>query len=80
MSKLFKLDLSDAYKALIMVVLGAILGSITEIVNLGRLPEEHEWKSAFMLGLGSGLTYIMKNFFTNSKGEFAENEEDHKQN
>lgn len=79
MSKLFKLNIDDAYKTLIMVILGAIIGSITEIVNLGRLPEEHEWKSAFMLGLGSGLTYIMKNFFTNSQGQFAENEEDIKQ-
>ena len=75
-SKLFKINLNDAFKGLVMVILGAILGSITQIVNLGRLPEPEEWKAAFMFGAGAGLTYLMKNFFTNSNGEFAEYEKD----
>ena len=74
-SKLFSLSLSDVWKGLIMTFLGALVSGVMTVIQSGVFA--FDWitfKPILMGAIGAGLAYILKNFFSNSNGQFATKE------
>jgi len=59
----------------ILIAFGTVffLG-LYQILNEGRLPTLAELGASALAGLAATLSYILKNFFTNSKNKLAEKE------
>lgn len=75
MSKLFSLDQSDILKGGIIAILTIILSMLKEIViDQGQLPTSDQLGNIGMVALGSGLSYLIKNFLTNSQGQLFSKE------
>lgn len=71
-SDIFKLNFRDFAKGLVMAVLGAIVAALYTTIAAGKLPTLEELKTAAIVGLGAGLTYLVKNFFSDGTKEAAE--------
>jgi hypothetical protein len=69
MSKIFTLNLSDFVKGLIMTVIGSVIGIFYSTVQSGSLT--FDWNIIKTTALSAALSYLLKNFFTNSNGEFG---------
>jgi len=67
MSKLWNLKISDFWKGLIVAIIGSVLGMIYKTVDAGSL--DFDWKFIIKAGVLAGLSYLIKNLATNSKGE-----------
>ena len=67
-SGLFKLQISDFVKGLLMAILGAVAAIISSTIDAGSLT--FDWKAIAHTALLAGAAYIVKNFLTNSKGAF----------
>jgi hypothetical protein len=72
MSKIFTLNLSDFVKGLVMTVIGSVIGIFYSTVQSGSLT--FDWSIIKTTALSAALSYLLKNFFTNSNGEFAKTE------
>ena len=68
MSKLFKLDWSDAGKGFIMAVLGAVFGIIQGSIDAGSFT--FDFKKIWQAALTAAVAYIIKNLLTSSSGTF----------
>jgi len=64
-SPLFRLDLRDAAKGLIVAVGGAVITLIENSISAGTF--QLDWKKIGMAALAAGLAYLVKNFFTPSQ-------------
>lgn len=74
-NKLFALGWRDAVKGFIVSAITVILiGSYTSLQN-GTLPTLEEFKQLALMGLGAGISYLIKNFLENSEGKFLKKEE-----
>lgn len=73
-SALFSVSVRDLVKGFLVAVLTVFLAGITTSLNEGRLPEMPELKNLALMGLASGVAYLCKNFFTNSKDQFVKSE------
>jgi len=71
---LFSIQWQDALKGFITAAITAALGIVYNIIGEGRMPVGSEWKSIGITALGAGLAYLVKNFFSNSDGQFAKGE------
>jgi len=67
-SSLFKLNLVDFTKGLLIAVLTSIITLLYSSIEVGTLT--FDWKLIGTTALTSALAYIMKNFLTNSEGKF----------
>ena len=74
MSKYLDLDIQDLIKGFIVAFLSAALTGLVTILDNGALPTLTELKSAGIVGLTAGLSYLLKNLLTNSKGQIAKSE------
>lgn len=68
-SKFLSLDLKDALNGFLVAFLSAALTGIITTLDSGVLPSLGELKSAGIVGLTAGLSYLLKNLLTNSQGE-----------
>ena len=68
MSNFFNLNLKDAIKGVITAVLAAILTLIYGLLQSGNPIDLHQ---ILLVGLTAGLGYIIKNFLTDSNGNFV---------
>ena len=66
MSGIFKLDWKDLIKGLVVSVLSAVIGSITQMMTSG-----FDWKQIVVLALSAGLGYLLKNLATDSDGKLV---------
>ena len=69
-SDLFKLNLGDIWRGLVVAVIAAVLVSVQTIFNekgLGWSIED--LKTILNVVIASGLGYIIKNFLTDSQGK-----------
>lgn len=69
-SNFLSLDWFDLLKGFITAIIGALLGSIYTIIQTGNI----QWTWAFWQipvysALLAGISYLLKNFFTNSSGQ-----------
>lgn len=69
MSNLFNLNSQDLLKGFIVAFLSAALTGIVSTLDSGVLPTLSELKSAGVVGLTAGLSYLLKNLLTNSQGQ-----------
>lgn len=66
-SKLFKLNLNDFLKGLLVVVLTAIVSTLYQ--NFISVPPKIDWGMVLNNSIIAGLGYILKNLGTNSRGK-----------
>jgi len=63
-SKKYRVNLYDILQGLIMAVGAPVLTIIYESIEKGSL--EFDWKHIILAGLGGGIAYLIKKFFTPS--------------
>lgn len=73
-SKFLSLDTKDAINGFIVAFLSAALTAVLATLDSGTLPTLAELKSAGIIGLTAGLSYLIKNVLTNSNGELVKAE------
>lgn len=61
-SKLYSINWRDAAKGLIIAVGSPVLVAVERIIDAGKM--DFSWKSLAMIGIGGGITYLLKNFFS----------------
>ena len=69
---LFSLKKRDFVKGLIMAIATAVLTAVYSFIEAGGLPTKDQWKNVLMIGIGAGITYLIKNFLTPTNVEAAE--------
>ena len=75
-SILLKLKKNDFVKGLIITMIAVIVTSLYQFINSGSIPTDwNSWKTVLLASLGAGLSYIIKNWLTNSQGEFLKKEQ-----
>jgi hypothetical protein len=67
MSDLFKLNLFDLLKGLIVSVFTAVLVMISDAIKLGSF--SFDWVSIWQTAVTAGVAYLLKQFLTNNQGE-----------
>ena len=73
-SKLFWVNAKDVVRSLLLAVLTAAGTTLLQIVNTGLLPDRAGWKTVGISAGAAGLSYIIKNFLTNSNDQFLKKE------
>lgn len=73
-SKFLSLDTKDAINGFVVAFLSAALTAVLATLDSGALPTLTEVKSAGIIGLTAGLSYLIKNVLTNSNGELIKSE------
>ena len=61
-SDFLSLGVKDILRGLLIAILTPILVLIQQSIEAGNLV--FEWKSLLIAGVGGGLAYLIKNFFT----------------
>lgn len=70
-SSLFSFNVRDLVKGFLMAIIGVVITGLYTSVQAGSFPLTWiEWAPIVKVGLGAGLAYILKNFFTNSDDKF----------
>lgn len=70
MSNLFSLGKSDFIKGLIVAILAPTLTTLASILNTpGFTFDTLDWFSLLKIGFIAGLSYLAKNFFSDSNGK-----------
>jgi hypothetical protein len=69
-SKFMKLNLRDVFKSLEVVLIGTVLPAVTLVVSNQRLPNMDDLKSVAWVAAAAWISYITKNWLTNSNDEF----------
>lgn len=73
---LFRLAGSDLLKGFIVTVLTSVLTGAITIMNAGDIPLDFpSWKPTLIAGITAGISYLLKNFLTNSQDQFLKKEE-----
>ena len=72
-SKFLQLNRKDFFNGLIIAVGSAILAYLFEVIQLGSF-DTFEWKTILSVSLIATITYLSKNLFRNSEGEYATKE------
>ena len=68
MSNFFNLNVDDLVKGFIVAFLSTALTGVVATLDSGALPTLAELKSAGIVGLTAGISYLLKNLLTNSQG------------
>jgi len=74
-SQFLKLNTKDLIKGAIVVVGTGILSAILPMIQSGKVPNVDELKVVVIAAVSAGVTYFVKNLFTNSSGSFKPEEE-----
>ena len=74
-SKLFNLNWGDLGRGLLVAFLTAFLGGVLELLQTGVLPLTWVLLQPIVeISLAAGVSYLLKNLFTNSEGEILKKE------
>jgi len=68
MSNFLNLNVDDLVKGFIVAFLSTALTGVVATLDSGVLPTMGELKSAAIVGLTAGISYLLKNLLTNSQG------------
>jgi hypothetical protein len=68
MSNFLNLNVDDLVKGFIVAFLSTALTGLISTLDSGALPTLAELKSAGIVGLTAGISYLLKNLLTNSQG------------
>lgn len=71
-SNFLSLDLKDLIKGFIMAIIGALVAAAYQAIQNNALEWTWVfWQPIVYLSIGAGLSYLLKNLFTNSDDKFA---------
>jgi hypothetical protein len=73
-SKFLKLDARDFLKGLLVAVLTALLAGLYQVLQTGGDLTWLTLKPVVMAAAAAGISYLLKNLFSNSEDQFATNE------
>jgi VIT1/CCC1 family predicted Fe2+/Mn2+ transporter len=68
MSNFLNLNVDDLVKGFIVAFLSTALTGVVSTLDSGVLPTLVELKTAAIVGLTAGISYLLKNLLTNSQG------------
>jgi hypothetical protein len=74
MSQFFNLNLKDLAKGAIVAIISAIVTAVIPVIDSGSLPTFEQLKAAGWMALTAGVSYLLKNLFTNSDDSFLKGE------
>lgn len=74
MSQFFNLNLKDLLKGGIVAFISAVVTAIVPVIESGTLPTMEQLKAAGWMALTAGVSYLLKNLFTNSNDAFLKGE------
>jgi len=75
-SRFLNVDWADLGKGLLIAFLTALLGGLLELLQAGEIPTTWAvFQPIFELALAAGVSYLLKNLFTNSEGQLMRGEE-----
>lgn len=76
MKTFLSLGTQDLIKGIVMAAIAAILTGLYTSIESGHLPSTMaELKPIAISAIGAAITYLMKNFFSNSDGKFLKPEQ-----
>lgn len=75
-SKFFAINWLDVGKGFLIAFGTVFFAGIVVVLESGVFPTLAELGTLAVAGLAAGLTYVLKNFFTNSSNKLAEKEPD----
>lgn len=78
-SQFLKLNTKDLIRGAIVVVGTGIVSAILPMIQSGKIPTIDELKVVAIAAVSAGITYFVKNLFTNSNGNFKPEEETSKE-
>ena len=73
-SKLLRLNLNDAIKGIVLAVITVLVTGVYELLSTGVVFDWAHVKSLLLTGLAAALSYIIKNFLTNSNDQLLTKE------
>lgn len=73
-SSFFTLGSRDLVNGLVVAFLTSFLTGLVSSLEGGQFPSAQELKSSLLIGLAAGISYLLKNLMTNSKGELMTTE------
>lgn len=73
-TSLFSINWKDLVKGFILAFLTALVTAIGQSITAQSLPTWAQILVDLKLALGAGVAYLIKNFLTNSKGQFLAKE------
>lgn len=73
-SKLFSLGIKDGVRSLLLSVMTSVGIYLQQILSSGLMPDKSHLRNAAIAGIAAGLSYVIKNFLTNSKDELLKTE------
>lgn len=73
-SNFFRLNWFDVLKSFLVAFLAALVTSLTASFESGALPTMPEFLLALKIALIAGVSYLIKNVFTNSDNEVLKKE------
>jgi N-acetylmuramic acid 6-phosphate (MurNAc-6-P) etherase len=69
-----KLNIRDAVHGFVIAFLTATLSGVVAILDAGQMPTAGEIKTHALIGLTAGVSYVLKNVFSNSNGQILKKE------
>ncbi len=70
MSKLFRVDMQDLWKGLVVAVIAAVLTALSQAMNVpGFEFSTFDWGQVIKMALMTGLSYLGKNLLTTEQGD-----------
>lgn len=77
-SKILSLKYRDLFKGFVVSMITVLITSLYNIIKEGNFPNLSDWKMIGATALTAGLSYLIKNFCTNSEGEILKREPENK--
>ena len=74
MSDFFRLNTRDLVKGLVVAVISAALGGVYNVMVVGGAITVAVLKTSGMVGVASGISYLLKNLVTNSNDKMLTKE------
>lgn len=75
-AKFLSIGSKDLIKGAIMALITAVLTGLYNCITNEHLPcTWDDFKPILIVGFGSAISYLLKNFFTNSEDKFATKED-----
>ena len=74
-SSFLSIGQKDFIKGFILAIISAILTGVYGAIQTGKFPPDAAgWKAMAIVAIGAGVSYLIKNLFTNSNDEFMKKE------
>jgi hypothetical protein len=73
-SNYLKLNLKDVVKSIMVTIITAVLTGLYQVIQSGGMLDWITIKPILIAGFGAGLSYLIKNFLTNSNDDLLKKE------